>query len=75
MGIVSRRPLIGTAASWSDRLAQVWDPMTGGCARMRWRPTDRVRDAVSEISELSSDEKRRARHKVVAAIVGVALQD
>ena len=49
--------------------------MTRGGARVRWRPTDRARDAGFEISKLGSDEKRRARHKVVAAIVGVALQD
>jgi len=42
---------------------------------MRWRLTDRARDAVFQTSELGSDEERRARHKVVAAIVGVALQD
>ncbi len=75
MGIVSRRPLIGTAASWSDGLAQVRDPMTRGCARMRWCATDRARDAVFEISELGNDKERHARHKRAAAMAGVAFQD
>jgi len=42
---------------------------------MRWHPTDRARDAVSEINELGSDEECRARHKRAAAMAGVAFQD
>ena len=75
MGIVSRRPLIGTAASWSDGLAQVRDPMTRGGAWMRWRPTDRARDAVFQTSEPGNDKERCARHKRAAAMAGVAFQD
>ena len=75
MGIVLRRPLIGTAASWFNGLAQVRDPMTRGDAWMRWRTTDRARDAIFDTSELGSDKQRRARHKLVAAMADVALQD
>jgi len=75
MRIVSRRPLIGTAASWSDGLAQVRDPMTRGGARMRWRPTDRARDAVFQTSEPGNDKEHHARHKRFAAMAGVAFQD
>ncbi len=75
MGIVWRSPSIGTAASLFDGLVQVRDPMARGGVRMHWRSIDRVRDAVFETSELSGGEERRARHKVVAAMVGVALQD
>jgi len=74
MGIVSRSPLIGTAASWFGRLVQVRDRMTRGGAWMRWRPTDRVRDAVFLTSEPGSDKEHRARHKRAAAMAGVALQ-
>ena len=75
MGIVSRCPLIGIAASWCDGLAQVQDPMTRGCARMRWRPTDRARDAVFQTSEPGNDKERHGRHKEAAAMAGVALQN
>ncbi len=75
MGIVSRGPSIGTAASWFGGLTQMRDPMTRGGARMYWRPIDRARDAVSETSELGSDGERRARHDRAAAMVGVALFD
>jgi len=42
---------------------------------MRWRPTDRARDAVSEISEPGNDKERHAQHKRAAAMAGVAFQD
>jgi len=42
---------------------------------MRWRPTDRARDAVFEISELGNDKERHARHKRAAAMAGIAFQD
>ena len=75
MGIVSRRPSIGTAASWFDGFAQVREPMTRDGTRMRRRPIDWARDVVLETSEPGSDEKHRARHKQRAAMAGVALQD
>jgi len=42
---------------------------------MRWRSTDRARDAVSEISEPGNDKERCVRHKRAAAMAGVAFQD
>jgi len=42
---------------------------------MRWRPTDRARDAVFQTSEPGNDKERHARHKRAAAMAGVAFQD
>jgi len=42
---------------------------------MRWRPTDRARDAVFLTSEPGNDKERCARHKRAAAMAGVAFQD
>ncbi len=75
MGIVSRSPSIGTDAGWLDGFAQMQDPMAQGCARILWRPIDRARDAVFGLSDLVSNIECLAWHKVVTAIVGVALQD
>ena len=75
MGIVSRRPSIGTAASWFDGFVQVRDSTTRCGARTRWCPIDWARGAVFETSEPGSDDECRARHKRAAAVAGVALQD
>ncbi len=74
MGIVSRRPSIGTAVSWFDGFAQVRGLVTRGGARMRSHPIEWARGAGFESGELDSDGEHRARHKRAATMVGVALQ-
>ena len=67
MGIVWRSPSIGTAASWCGGSTQMLDPMARGGARMRWRSSDRARDAVFENSEAGSDGEDPSRQKRVVA--------
>ncbi len=75
MGIVSRRSLIGTAASWFEDLVQAQTSMTWGGAWMRLHPTEWARGVGFETGGLDCDGEHRARHKRAAAVAGVALQN